>query len=81
MQRPILSGRIGKWAYSLVEYDLMYEPLRAVKGQVLADFIVDHNIEDNDASMVAVSPWKVFFNGSVCANGCGIGYVIMSPGA
>jgi hypothetical protein len=26
--KPILSGRIVKWAYVLVEYDLAYEPLR-----------------------------------------------------
>jgi hypothetical protein len=25
--KPILSGRIGKWAYALVQYDLAYEPL------------------------------------------------------
>jgi hypothetical protein len=24
--KPILSGKIGKWAYALVEYDLAYEP-------------------------------------------------------
>jgi hypothetical protein len=24
--KPILSGRMGKWAYALVEYDLAYEP-------------------------------------------------------
>jgi hypothetical protein len=39
---PILSGRVAKWAYVLVEYDLAYEPLRSMKGQVVADFIVDH---------------------------------------
>jgi hypothetical protein len=32
IQKPILSGRMGKWAYSLVEYELSYEPLQAVKG-------------------------------------------------
>jgi hypothetical protein len=41
MQKPVLSSRVGKWAYSLVEFELTYEPLRAVKGQVVADFIVD----------------------------------------
>jgi hypothetical protein len=30
--KPILSGRIGKWAYALVEYDLAYEPLRSMNG-------------------------------------------------
>ena len=32
LQKPILSGRIRKWAYALVEYDLAYESLRAIKG-------------------------------------------------
>ena len=27
LHRPILSGRIGKWAYGLIEYDLAYESL------------------------------------------------------
>ena len=42
LQKPILSGRIRKWAYALVEYDLAYESLRAVGGQIVADFIVEH---------------------------------------
>jgi hypothetical protein len=37
---PIMSGRIGKWAYALIEYDLAYEPLKSMRGQVVADFIV-----------------------------------------
>ena len=39
LQKPILSGRIGKWAYALVEYNLAYESLRAVRGQIVADFV------------------------------------------
>jgi hypothetical protein len=39
LQNPIMSGRIGKWAYALIEYDLAYEPLKSMKGQVIADFI------------------------------------------
>ena len=40
LQKPILSGRIGKWAYALVEYDLACEPVKSMGGQTVADFIV-----------------------------------------
>jgi hypothetical protein len=51
--KPILSGRIGKWAYVLVQYDLAYEPLRSMKEQVVADFIVNHMIEvDHPISLI-----------------------------
>ena len=46
LQKPILSGRIRKWAYALVEYDLAYESLRAVRCQIVADFIIEHRIND-----------------------------------
>jgi hypothetical protein len=56
MQKPILSGRLRQWAYSLVEYDLEYEPLRATKAQIVADFIVDHGINVDDVYSVTISP-------------------------
>jgi hypothetical protein len=40
LQKPILSGRVGKWAYALIEYDLHCEPIRSMKGQIVAHFIV-----------------------------------------
>jgi hypothetical protein len=48
LYRPILRTRIGKWAYALIEYDLTYELLKALKGQVLDDFIVEHGIDLDD---------------------------------
>jgi hypothetical protein len=45
LQQPILSVRIEKWAYALIEYDLAFEPLKSMKGQVIADFIVGHSID------------------------------------
>jgi hypothetical protein len=38
-QQPILCGRIRKWAYALIEYYLPYEPLKTMKGQVVADLV------------------------------------------
>ena len=82
LQKPILSGRIGKWAYALVEYDLAYESLRAVRGQIVADFIVEHRINDEhdlEVGYVTCTPWKLFFDGSACDDGQGIGAVLISP--
>jgi hypothetical protein len=58
----ILSGRIGKWAYPLVEYDLAYEPLRSMKGQVVAYFIIDHAVDmDHPVNFVQLKPWGLYF--------------------
>jgi hypothetical protein len=78
--KPILIGRVGKWAYALVEYDLAYEPLRSMKGQVVTDFIIDHAIYvDHSVGLVQLKPWGLFFDGSVCSKGQGAGCVVVSP--
>jgi ribonuclease HI len=80
LQKSILSGRLGKWAYAPVEYDLTYEPIKAMKGQVLADFIVDHCVNvEGSVCLAGRDVWKLFFDGSVCSQGQGIGCVIVSP--
>jgi hypothetical protein len=42
LPNPIMSGRTGKWAYALIEYELDDESLKYVKGQVVANFVVEH---------------------------------------
>jgi hypothetical protein len=82
LQNLIMSSRIGKWAYELIEYDLAYAPLKSMKGQVVADFIVEHRIEDTyklDISYLTVTPWTLYFDGSVCNEGQGIDIVLVSP--
>jgi ribonuclease HI len=78
--------KIKKWAYDLIEYDLVFESLEAMKGQVVADFIVEHWVivehDDNislDTNFVSCTPWKLYFDGSACISGQGIGIVIISP--
>jgi hypothetical protein len=82
LQKPILSGRVDKWAYALVEYDLRCESIGSMKGQIVADFIVQHRIDkqlDLDVGYVTFTPWKLHFDGSTCRSGCGVGIIIMSP--
>jgi hypothetical protein len=60
------------WAYALIEYDLAYESLKSIKGQVVADFIVEHSIDQNSGescNLVSIQPWKLFFDGSACREG------------
>ena len=51
-----------------------------MRGQVIADFIVDHRIKDDeDINYVSICPWKLYFDGSVCSEGQGVGNVLISP--
>ena len=59
------------------EFDLKYELAKAVKGQVMADFIVQHC--GPELRIVDLVPWTLFFDGSSCKAGSGIGIVLVSP--
>jgi hypothetical protein len=49
------------------------------KGQVVADFIIDHMVVvDGGVGLVEVRPWSFFFDGSVCSKGHGVGCFILS---
>jgi len=76
LSMPIISGRISKWILALLEFDLRYESAKAVKGQIMADFVTQHcGVEDT----LEIVPWTVFFDGSTCDQGAGIGIVLISP--
>ena len=61
-----MSGRIGKWILALSEFDLRYEMTKAVKGQIMADFVTQHRGIMNALEIVA---WTLFFDGSTCDRG------------
>ncbi|KAM1325324.1 hypothetical protein ACFX2H_046050 [Malus domestica] len=42
LSKPMLTGRIGKWILALSEFSFQYMPQRAIKGQAIADFLVEH---------------------------------------
>jgi hypothetical protein len=41
MQKLDLSGRLANWAIELGQFDLEFVPRNAIKGQALADFLVE----------------------------------------
>jgi hypothetical protein len=39
LSAPVLKGRLRKWMFALSEFNIRYQPAKAVKGQALADLI------------------------------------------
>jgi hypothetical protein len=77
LSAPVLKGRLGKWMFTLSEFDIRYQPTKAVKGQALADLIIER-INTNVATL-SVRAWALYFDGSACENGCGVGILLVSP--
>ena len=71
----------GDWSSDVCSsdlgFDLRYESAKAVKGQVIADFVTQHH--KPSIGYVEPVPWTLFFDGSSCKQGGGIGIVIISP--
>jgi ribonuclease HI len=63
--------------FALSEFDVWYQPAKAVKGQALADLITER-INTNIATL-SVRAWAMYFDGSACEDGCGIGILLVSP--
>ncbi|GKB11283.1 reverse transcriptase domain-containing protein [Tanacetum coccineum] len=77
-------GRLQKWSIELGEYAIHYRPRVSVKGQILADFIVERLKEDDPDTAMEVKeellePWLLFTDGSSYANDSGAGLILTNP--
>ncbi|CAN6692358.1 unnamed protein product [Malus baccata var. baccata] len=52
LSKPMLTGRIGKWILALSEFSFQYVPQRAVKGQAIANFLVEHQESQDEISNI-----------------------------
>jgi ribonuclease HI len=77
LSMPILNGRIGKRILALSESQLRFELAKVVKGQIIADFITEHR--DPSINLLQITPWALFFDGSSCGKGGGVGILLISP--
>lgn len=72
LSKPILHSRIGKWALALTEYSLTYMPLKDMKMQVVANFIIYHATVETPQNHLDLESLKLYFDGSNHKNGVGI---------
>jgi hypothetical protein len=77
LSAPVSKGRLGKWMFALSEFDIRYQPAKAVKGQALGDLIAERI--NTDIAALSVHAWAMYFDGSACGDGCGIGILLVSP--
>ncbi|GJY77624.1 reverse transcriptase domain-containing protein [Tanacetum coccineum] len=82
MSRPDVAGRLQKWSVMLGEHNITYRPRTSMKGQILADFLVekpDENLPETPAVDIPQEPWTLFTDGSSCIDGSGAGLILTSP--
>ncbi|XP_023922202.1 uncharacterized protein LOC112033647 [Quercus suber] len=80
LKRSDFTGRIAKWGTRLGSFDIRYRPRSSVKGQVLADFIVEFSPKEKGEMVCRLEtrPWKVFVDGASSSMGAGSGVVIVT---
>ncbi|GJU68921.1 reverse transcriptase domain-containing protein [Tanacetum coccineum] len=77
----LVTRRLLKWSFKLEKHDIQYRPRTPVKGQILADFIVERledNLEDTlmeDAEELP-DPWILFTDRSSYADGSRAGLIL-----
>ena len=69
------TGRIAKWAIELLPFDITYKPRRALKSQVLADFVAEWTEAELPKEYDTYSNWVMYFDGSKMLAGLGAGVV------
>ncbi|XP_073152697.1 uncharacterized protein [Henckelia pumila] len=65
-----------KWAVELSQYGIEYRPRPAIKAQILADFLVEMTVTQEESS---TQTWMVYVDGSSASIGSGAGIVVESP--
>jgi hypothetical protein len=85
LSKMTLSGRLAKWAMLLSQFDIVFVPQKAIKGQGLANFLATHPIPDDfpidddlpDEEVFTIEIpdhiWQMYFDGASQKSGVGAG--------
>jgi hypothetical protein len=76
---PDAADRIAKWSVELMGNTLAYAPRKAIKSQILADFITDWTDTQLPPPQIQAECWTLYFDGSVMKTGVGAGLLFTSP--
>ena len=78
MSSPEAAGRMALWAIELSEFDIQYCSQIAMKGQAVADFIVEYSQSEGQGAD-GLKQWIIHTDGSLNRHARGVGVVIQTP--
>jgi ribonuclease HI len=79
IRNPDAAGRIAKWSMELMGETLAYAPRKAIKSQILADFVAEWTDTQLPPPQIQAECWTLYFDGSVMKTGAGAGLLFVSP--
>jgi hypothetical protein len=79
IRNPDAAGRIAKWSVELMGETLAYAPRKAIKSQILADFVAEWTDTQLPPPQIQAECWTLYFDGSVMKTGAGTGLLFISP--
>ena len=94
LQKTDYTGRIAKWGTILGAFDIKYLPRTSIKGQVLADLVVEfvepsfeengerQSMDGKSIGMISLHEplsWKVYVDNATNQRGSRVGLVVVSP--
>jgi hypothetical protein len=79
IRNPDAAGRIAEWSMELMGETLAYAPHKAIKSQILADFVTEWTDTQLPPLQIQAECWTLYFDGSVMKTGVGAGLLFISP--
>jgi hypothetical protein len=79
LQKSDLSGRLVNWSVELGQFDIEFHPWTAIKGQVLADFLLEFCNIPESQDHAQVPTWVIYVDGSSQGQRSGTGVVLLNP--
>jgi ribonuclease HI len=79
IQSQEASGRIAKWVVELMGETLSFAPRKAIKSQVLADYLAEWTDTQLPTAPIQPELWTMYFDGSLMKIGAGAGLLFVSP--
>jgi ribonuclease HI len=73
------SGRIAKWAVEIMGKTISFAPRKAIKSQVLADFVAEWVDTQLPTAPIQPELWTMYFDGSLMKIGAGASLLFISP--